>query len=178
MISVRQVDSSISLVTFENAYQILIDAYARTEVEIWGENYNRISKEEYSRLIEKGEVYFAYMAEEVVGCIQISPISASTYTFGLLAVSESKSGLRIGRELIKTAEQIARTNDANIIEIEILKAENILVEMKQVLADWYIRQGYKYYATNSFLALKPDKVDKAKNLVNPSVFDQYRKVLT
>ena len=159
MISVRQVDNSISSATFDNAYQILIDAYARTEVEIWGENYSRISKEEYSTLIEKGEVYFAFIGEEVVGCIQVFPISASTYTFGLLAVSESKSGLRLGRKLIETAEQLALTNGATIMEIEILKAANITVEMKQVLADWYVKQGYKYYATNSFIALKPDKID-------------------
>ena len=48
MISVRQADDSIFSAPFEKAYQILIDAYARSEMEIWGENYARISKEEYS----------------------------------------------------------------------------------------------------------------------------------
>lgn len=177
MISVRQADDSIFSAPFEKAYQILIDAYARSEMEIWGENYARISKEEYSSLIRNGEVYFAFLAEEVVGCIQVFRLNTSSYSFGLLAVDELKNGLGIGRELIRTAEQLALTNDATIMEIEILKAENIPVEAKKILHDWYTRLGYKYYATTSFIALKPDKIEKAKNLINPSVFDQYRKVL-
>ncbi|MGY8926168.1 MAG: GNAT family N-acetyltransferase, partial [Flavobacteriales bacterium] len=110
MISVRQADDSIFSAPFEKAYQILIDAYARSEMEIWGENYARISKEEYSSLIRNGEVYFAFLAEEVVGCIQVFRLNTSSYSFGLLAVDELENGLGIGRELIRTAEQLALTN--------------------------------------------------------------------
>lgn len=162
---------------FEKAYAILILGYELTEVEVWGENYSRISKEEYQEFIDANEVLYAKIDGEVVGCIQSSKISEGAFTFGLLAADFSKKRLGIGRKLISTVEKNAVDNGAKVMHLEILKPEFIEVKSKVELHNWYVRLGYVYTETHSFVGLKPDKAEKAKLFVNPSVFDCYQKVL-
>ena len=50
-------------------HEILILAYALTEVEVLGENYVRITFDEYNDLIEKDEILMALWNNEVVGGI-------------------------------------------------------------------------------------------------------------
>ena len=164
--------------TLDRAYEILIYAYAQTEIEIWGENYSRISRNEYEDLIQKGEVYFSFDGNSVNGCIQISSVDDTTFSFGLLAVDFNQKGKGIGRELIAFVENVARNNGGEKMILEILKPAKIEVEFKNILHKWYTRLGYQYEETKSFLDLKTEKVEKAKQLKVPAVFDCYSKVLT
>ena len=86
----------------QRQYELLIDAYEKTEREIWGANYCRISKEDYLSLVESQSVYTAYLNDEVVGTICLNVESPTTCSFGLLAADFSKKGLGIGRKLIET----------------------------------------------------------------------------
>lgn len=160
------------------AYTILIHAYAETEVEVWGENYSRISREEFEELIAKGEVYFSYIDEKVVGCIHYKLLDEKTFSFGLLAVDFTQKGKRIGQNLIEHVEQLSRERGGEKMILEILKPEEGEVEFKNFLHNWYTRLGYVYESTIPFLALKQEKVEKAKLLKVPSVFDCYSKKLT
>ncbi len=174
---IKKATLSLDKKTLDRAYEILIYAYAQTEVEVWGENYSRISRNEYDELIQKGEIYFSFDDESVNGCIQISSIDDKTFSFGLLAADFNQKGKGIGRELIAFVENIARDNGGEKMILEILKPAKIEVEFKTILHNWYTRLGYKYEETIGFLELKTEKVEKAKQLKVPSVFDCYSKKL-
>ncbi len=168
---------TISKSDLESQYALLIHAYAETEREIWGENYVRVSLEEYKQDIEKEIVFTAKLADEVVGTILLAPMGERVFSFGLLAVDFSKKGYGIGRALIKKAEQTAIELGGLVMKIEILKPKNQHVQFKQQLAEWYERQGYEFTFSKSFIELKPAKVEKAKELKTEAVFDCYEKKL-
>lgn len=160
------------------AYEILIFAYAKTEVEIWGENYSRISRNEFEKLIQKEEVYFAFDNEKIAGCIHLNKISNDTYSFGLLAVDFNLKGKGVGSELIGFIEKIAQEKGGKRMLLEILKPAIEVLPTKKLLHEWYTRLGYTFNETMPFLALKQDKIEKAKELKVPAVFDCYSKNLT
>lgn len=158
-------------------YEILIQAYAETETEIWGENYVRISLNEYRELIENEMVFTAFLENELVGTLFLSDNGNCVFSFGLLAVDFSKKGFGIGRALIKTAEQTAIKLGGEVMALEILKPRNQSVPFKEQLAKWYQRQGYEFVFSKSFIELKPTKIEKAKELITDAVFDCYEKKL-
>ena len=170
--------SSSKLKAIQRQHEILITAYAQTEEEIWGENYVRISEEEYKDLIEQQHVFTALLNDEVVGTILLSQHSDTTFSFGLLAVDFAKKGLGIGRKLVGHAEQVAFNLGATEMTLEILRPKNKSVPFKQQLAEWYQRQGYVFTHSADFLELKPTKTEKAKQLITPAVFDCYSKELS
>lgn len=158
-------------------HEILRHAYAVTEIDIWGENYVRINWNEFVDLIRKDEIILARMKNEIVGSIHTFKISDNSFSFGLLSVDFTKKGNGIGRLLIAAAEKRAIDSGATIMELEILKPKDTEISIKKVLHDWYLRLGYIYTDTFSFIERKPDKIEKAKKLITPSVFDCYKKKL-
>lgn len=161
----------------ERMYQLMIDAYAATEVAIWGTNYLRMPFQEYMGLVEKKEVLCAQINGVIVGTLHCYPSGKDRYGFGLLAADFSKKGLGIGRKLIATAEEYARSKGANYMALEILRPRDFELEVKTQLHEWYTRLGYELNASMSFVERKPDKVEKALLLLVPSVFDCYEKAL-
>jgi len=155
-------------------HEILIIAYALTEVEVWGENYVRITFDEYNELIEKDEVLMALWNNEVVGGIHYYERRAGVYSFSLLCADFDKNGLGIGRALIEAVERDAKAHGAHLIELEILRPKGMDVPFKIRISDWYKRLGFVYTHSQNFAEIRPDK---AVNLVNPSDFDYYQKAL-
>ena len=168
---------TISREDLNRQHDLLVYAYAQTEREIWGENYVRIYLDEYKELIEKETVFTAWLDDEVVGTILLLNLGSRTFSFGLLAADFSKKGIGIGRKLVEAAEKEAVRQGASRMILEILKPENQFVPVKKQLADWYERLGYNHFKTASFIELKPDKIEKVKSLITPSVFDCYEKEL-
>lgn len=166
---------SISKKHLKQQYDVLIRAYAETEKEIWGENYIRISFEEYKKVIENEVVFSALLNDEVVGTILLSNHGKGHFSFGLLAVDFKYKGLGIGRKLIAKAEQKAKSLGGIKMTLEILKPQNQTLPFKERLAEWYKRLGYRYLFTKSFIELKPNRVEKSKLLITPSDFDCYEK---
>ena len=177
MVQIQKADEGIDKIDFDRAYDIRIYAYAQTEAEIWGENYFRISKKDFWEILKSGELFLAYKDESVVGCVRLLRLTSETYSFGLLAVDFEIKGQGIGRNLVDFAEKEAVKLGGSVMNIEILKAKDIRVQSKIELHNWYTRLGYVFFETDSFVSLKPMEAEKAKKLINPSVFDRYRKQL-
>jgi len=155
-------------------FEIMRVAYASTEVEIWGENYTRISKEEYVDLIVAGEVTVAYYGDEIAGCNWVYKRSDVSYGYGLLATHMDFTKKGIGKALVKNAEDTAKNAGASYMDIEILRPRGIDVPSKVILQKWYESLGYEFIHSEDFALRKPDK---AKLLVAPSDFDCFRKTL-
>jgi len=149
-------------------------AYAVTEVRIWGENYQRMSLEDFISVIQKGEMIGAWMDDEPVGSIHTYRISENTFAFGLFSVDFAFNGRGVGRKLIEAAERKARNEGAQFMELEILKPENENLEVKEVLRAWYQRLWYHLTETMSFIKRTPAKKAYAKLFIPRCVFDCYR----
>lgn len=158
-------------------YAIMLKAYAITEARIWGENYQRMSRQDFSAVIEKGELIGAWIDGQPVGSIHTYRISENTFAFGLFSVDFHFKGLGIGRKLIQEAENKAREEGAHFMELEILRPENETLKFKTILHDWYQRLGYELIETVSFIDRKPSKKEYVDRFIQPCVFDCYRKKL-
>lgn len=155
----------------------MIHGYKVTEIEIWGEDYKRMSLEEFQRVIEKGELIGAWIDDVPVGSIHTYPLNNNTHAFGLFSADFAYKGKGIGRRLIVAAEEMAVSKGADFMELEILRLKHKELLVKQQLSEWYQRLGYQLVSTTDFAERKPDKAEKTENFVAPSVFDCYRKAL-
>lgn len=169
--------SQLNALKLERIFSLLRDAYAITEREIWGENYLRMPFETFSSLVEKGEFLYAELDGTIVGSIHHYRVNENTFAFGSLSADFSKKGLGIGRKLIVAAETSAKQQGATKMTLEILRPSGFEIPFKNVLREWYMRQGYTFVSTASFLERKSDQTDKAKLLKVPAVFDCYEKLL-
>ncbi|MFT5780123.1 MAG: GNAT superfamily N-acetyltransferase [Crocinitomicaceae bacterium] len=175
--SIRIVSSSdvhFTAVEQELLFDIMRHAYATTEIEIWGENYVRISKEEFVKLIEGGGVLVAYYNDEIAGCVNTFTRSDASAGFGLLATHRDFTKRGIGSALVRETEDRAKKSGATCMDIEILRPRDTEVPGKVVLQKWYEMMGYEYVYSEDFAIRIPIK---AKRLLVPSNFDCYRKVL-
>lgn len=158
-------------------FEIMIHAYAETESEIWGENYMRLSYDEFIEIIEKKQLFVAYLENLVVGSIRVYPLSGMKYAFGLLSADFAQSGKGIGKSLIQTIENYAKVQGATIMELEILRPAEFNSPFKDRLANWYTGMGYKFIETVNFDIVEPNRIEKEATMVNRSVFDLYEKDL-
>jgi GNAT superfamily N-acetyltransferase len=175
--SIRIVSSSdvqFSHAEQERLFDIMRHAYAVTEVEIWGENYVRISKEEFIKLIEGGGFLVAYYNNAIAGCVHTYRRSEASSGFGLLATHRDFTKKGIGSSLVQEAERNAKDSGATCMDIEILRPRDSEVPGKVILQKWYEAMGYEYIYSEDFALRIPIK---AKRLLVPSNFDCYRKVL-
>lgn len=155
-------------------FEIMRDAYARTESEIWGENYVRIPKHEFEELIDQGSVFGAKLDGQVVGTLFLKKMSPEESTFGLLGVDSNQEGKGIGSKLIQAAENQATVDGSSYMVLDILRPRDFEVQLKDRLRKWYEGMGYIFTHNQNFEDRRPDR---AKDLKVPSVFDCYRKEL-
>jgi len=157
------------------AHNILYVAYKVTEEEIWGKNYDRLFIEDYTKLVEEGTIFVAYLNGKIVGSVHAYVKDVDTYKFGLLSTDFSYGGQGIGTALIKRVEEEAIKNKATQIKIEILRVKDKEIPHKLRLANYYDRLGYKFTHAEDCSCIIPDW--KYKLLVAPSNFDFYSKTL-
>jgi len=144
---------------------------------MWGPNYVRMPFEEFNHLVEQGELFAAIVDGIYVGSIHVYPLNETTYSFGLLSVDSAFEGHGIGRKLIAAAEARAIENGAKWMEIEVLRLRDKELPFKKILDQWYRKLGYEWTVTQDFIERKPDKPEKVKAFIQPSVFDCYQKSL-
>ncbi|MDG1333364.1 MAG: GNAT family N-acetyltransferase [Crocinitomicaceae bacterium] len=155
-------------------FEIMRDAYARTEIEIWGKNYLRMPQNEYETLINEGRIIGAILDNQIVGSIYSRNIDTDTSTFGLLAVHRDFGGLGIGTALVEAVEDRAKIEGSKYMSLEILRPRDFKVPIKDRLRNWYEAMEYAFTHHENFQDRRPDR---AKDLKVPSVFDCYRKKL-
>lgn len=165
---------AFSSVEREALYTIMRDAYARTETEIWGENYLRMPQSEYEALIDEGKVMAALMDGKIVGGVTSKNLNQDISTFGLLATHQDFGGLGIGTTLVEAVEEKARVAGAKYMNIEILRPRDFNLPQKDRLRSWYEGMGYAYTHCENFQDRRPVR---AKDLKVPSVFDCYQKTI-
>ncbi len=178
MIKIEQIDlNKQSVSTLNKMYAILIHAYAETEREVWGNNYARIKFDDYKDIINRGEIFGAFIEGKIVGSVHVYNKDDEAYSFGLLSADFDLKGKGIGKSLVNYIEQYALVNGAKFMDLEILRPIEIEVPFKVFLKNWYTKMGYKFVYSGTFTELKPNEAAKADKLIQPCAFDCYRKVL-
>lgn len=168
-------EKQLSPSQIKEAHNILRIGYEETEREIWGNDYDRLFIEDFTKLVKSGNVFVAYLNHVIVGSVHVYAKNSNTYTFSLLSVDLSMGGKGIGTALINRAEEEAIKYGANQIKIEILRVKNVDIPHKLRLHEYYQRLGYIYTGSDDCSCLIPDW--KCKLLIAPSDFDFYCKKL-
>ncbi|MEX1001407.1 MAG: GNAT family N-acetyltransferase [Crocinitomicaceae bacterium] len=159
---------------FQRLYEIITVAYAETEKTLWGKGYVRLTEDELRQFIEQDEVYIALLKGKIVGGVRMFQLTDSIWSFSLLGADFEMKGLGIGRALIHHVEQETAQRNGKQIRIEVLRPENQTIASKEILKNWYQRQGYKIVKVIPLQELYPEK---EKLLKVPAVFDCYEKML-
>ncbi len=168
-------ERSLSTEEIVQVHEIMRIAYEVTEEEIWGKNYIRLFIEDYTTLIEEGNIFVAYLDDVIVGSVHVYRKDESTYTFSLLSSDFKFGGQGIGTALINRVEHEARKYHATHIKMEILRLKDVDIPHKIRLHQYYEKLGYNYTHSEDCSCLIPDW--KYKLLIQKSNFDFYSKKL-
>lgn len=167
-------ERSLSQEILDELYNIIIRAYALTEDQMWGDNYVRVSRDDFNQYLAADEFLFAFYDSRPAGGLRYYQSAPGVYGFGLFGVDFSFSRKGIGRALIKRVEDEAKIKGAEKIRIEILRPRDFELPIKSQLHGWYLSLGYLHTETVDFQKTFPDR---AQGILVPCVFDIYEKTL-
>jgi len=123
--------------------------YRTTEGNIWQKEHARISNERLIEIISNKELLLAYKDNEIIGCIHLEKMDLHLYKFKMLVANPKYKGKGVGSWLVKYAEDIARQNGAQIMQLELLIPTEFIHPDKVFLHNWYTKIGYVKKETHS-----------------------------
>ena len=94
-------------------------------------------------IIAKGELLLAVTDSEICGCIHLEPMNGVMAKFKMLVANPKFKGQGIGSMLVNYAEEVARVNGANKMQLELLVPTGFSHPDKAFLKNWYTRIGYQ-----------------------------------
>ena len=110
----------------------------------------------------------------LVGCAFVRPLDAATADLGLLAAAPERWGAGVGRELVRSAEELMRSGGVNAMQLELLVPKEWVHPEKARLHAWYTRLGYQVVRVAAF---EEAAAHLASQLATPCEFLVLRKRL-
>jgi GNAT superfamily N-acetyltransferase len=135
---------------------VVNEAYARGEAELWRAGAQRISDDDLRTLIASGQLAAARADGRVVGCVRVTSLDARTAELGLLAVAGERAGSGVGRALMAFAHDLARERGHTAMRLTLLVPHEGTHPYKVRLDEWYRRQGYQAIARADFAVTHPE----------------------
>lgn len=123
--------------------------YQESEGDIWKAEHERISLPRMLEIIAKGELLLAVTDSEICGCIHLEPMDDVMAKFKMLVANPKFKGQGIGSMLVNYAEEVARVNGANKMQLELLVPTEFSHPDKVFLKNWYTRIGYQKIAEHA-----------------------------
>jgi GNAT superfamily N-acetyltransferase len=121
---------------------VINSAYAVGEEGLWLEGTPRTSPAEVADMIRAGSLLAATEDGRVAGCARVQPLDADTADLGLISVPPEQWRGGVGRELVRTAEELMRARGARTAQLELLVPQGWVHPQKKRLREWYLRLGY------------------------------------
>lgn len=126
-------------------------AYLASEAEFWEPGkFTRCSAADVGRYIQSSEMALAWRAgsshsdpADLVGCVRVQMLDGVTAGCGMLVCDPAFHGTGVGRALIEFAEEWARRRGAEQMQVEVIVGEGWVHALKERLARWYERRGYR-----------------------------------
>jgi N-acetylglutamate synthase-like GNAT family acetyltransferase len=155
--------------------RVINEAYAVSEGDLFRDDAARTSRAEVEERIGAGAMLVANENGRVVGCASLRPIDDATTELGFVSATPDSWGSGIGSELVRGAEDLARSRGNTTMQLKLLVPSNGAHPQKDRLAAWYRRLGYEKVGA---LAFEEVSSRPASELAVPCEFHVYRKPLT
>jgi GNAT superfamily N-acetyltransferase len=155
--------------------QLINGAYTAGEDGLWLEGTTRITAAEVARTIAGGGMLVATLDGRIVGCGHVRPLDPTTAVLGLVSVAPEQWGGGVGRELVRSAEELARSRGITVMQLELLVPRGWVHPEKDRLRAWYERLGYEVVRSAAFEEIAPHAA--ASRLATPCEFLVFRKSL-
>jgi GNAT superfamily N-acetyltransferase len=134
----------------EQVVAVINAAYAVGEAGVWLDGWTRTDAAEISEAIRSNGLLAATSDGEIVGCTYVQPIDADTADLGLVSVAVDHWGGGVGRELVRSAEELMRSGGVTTAQLELLVPKESIHPEKERLRAWYTRLGYRVVRTAEF----------------------------
>jgi GNAT superfamily N-acetyltransferase len=158
----------------EELARIVNGAYAVGEAGLWLEGTTRITPGEIAEAIRSGGMLAATREGRLVGCAYVRPLDAGTADLGLISAAPDQWGSGIGRELVRSAEELMRSHGVTTMQLELLVPKGWVHPEKDRLRSWYTRLGYRVVRSAPFEQVA---AHLASRLAAPCEFLIFRKRL-
>jgi GNAT superfamily N-acetyltransferase len=153
---------------------VINHAYAIGEDGLWVEGATRTTPAGVAELVRSGGMLMATLGGEVVGCGFVRPLDATTADLGLISASPERQGAGVGREIVRSAEELVRSRGVTTMQLELLVPLEWVHPQKERLRAWYTRLGYETVRTAPFEEIA---THAASSLATPCEFLVFRKAL-
>jgi N-acetylglutamate synthase-like GNAT family acetyltransferase len=152
--------------------ELINAAYAISEGEFWREPTSRTSSPEIGRRIRAGEMLVASSNGRVLGCATLRPVGTAIAELGLVSARTDRWGSGVGSELVRAAEETARSQGTTTMQLKVLAPQGRSHPGRARLRAWYERLGYGLVDT---LAFERVSTHSAAELAEPCEFLVFRK---
>jgi GNAT superfamily N-acetyltransferase len=132
------------------------DAYAVAGEGLWANGVRRTTAEQIALFTRARQVAVARVGGRIIGCVRVQQLAGGIGEFGMLAVDPSFRGMGVAREMVRFAEQVARKERYDVMQLEVLVPCNRLHSFTKFLTGWYTRIGYKPARTAAIEEYYPD----------------------
>ena len=123
--------------------RLINKAYQEGEKGLWTTDYERITTNDLTKLIENNQIVVSKLEDQIVGCIQVKlEHSNKKATFGMLSVDKEFEGKGIGRSLISFIEKYCKDCQMENLQLELLLPVDSKHGFKERLKEWYTKLGF------------------------------------
>ena len=159
----------------EELVRLVNRAYAAGEAGLWLEGAKRTGPAEIADAIRGGGMLTAAAEGRIVGCACVRPLDVYTADLGLASVAPEQWGSGVGRELVRSAEELIRSWGVTTMQLELLVPKDWAHPEKERLRAWYTRLGYRVVRSAPFEQVAGHL---ASQLATPCEFLVFHKPLT
>jgi GNAT superfamily N-acetyltransferase len=143
-------DEARDEVLVEELVRLVNEAYAVGEAGLWLEGTARTEPGEIADAIRSGGMLAATLEGRLVGCAYVRPLDEGTADLGLISAAPARWGSGVGRELVRSAEELMRSRSATTMQLELLVPKGWVHPEKERLRAWYTRLGYRVVRSAPF----------------------------
>ena len=158
----------------EDLVRLVNRAYAVGEAGLWLEGARRTEPEEIAGAIRDSGMLAATLEGGLVGCAYVRPLDSATTDLGLVSTAPERWGMGVGRELVRSAEELVSSRGVATMQLELLVPKGWVHPEKDRLRAWYTRLGYRLAGTAPFEQVAGHL---ASQLATPCEFLVFRKPL-
>jgi GNAT superfamily N-acetyltransferase len=167
-------DEARDEVLVEELVRLINGAYAVGEAGLWLEGTTRTGRDEIAGAIRSGGMLAATFEGRLVGCAYVRLLDADTADLGLISAAPDQWGYGIGRDLVRSAEELMRSRGVTTMQLELLVPKGWAHPEKNHLRRWYTRLGYQVIRSAPFEQVA---AHLASQLAAPCEFLIFRKRL-